>query len=93
MDSPLTNLTIGTNSKLPSTHHMKVLTLTNIQTNKIVTKNLEAIHKAMETFIASENSQKLMRALSHNIRKTRGIKCLTGESVYFKAECKKFSKT
>ena len=31
-------------------------------------KNLEAIHRAREAFIASENSEKLRRTLSCNIR-------------------------
>ena len=47
-------------------------------------KNLEALHKVREAFIASENSEKLGRALSHNVRTSGDIKYLTGDSVYFK---------
>ena len=77
-------LFIGTNPKSPSTHNAKTPALTSIPTNKIVIKNLEAIHRAREAFIANENSEKLRRTLSHNIRITGYIKYLTGDSVNFK---------
>ena len=39
-------------------------------------KNLEELHKAREAFIASENSEKLKRALSHNIKTSGDISLL-----------------
>ena len=39
-------------------------------------KNLETLHKAREAFIASENSEKLRIALSHNIQTSGDIKYL-----------------
>lgn len=80
-------LTIETNPKLSSKSSRKSASSHHIPTNKIVAKNLKAIHKARETFIANENSEKkVIRALSHNVRSTRDIKYMTGESAYFKQE-------
>ena len=61
-------LAIGTNPKLPSLHTAKASAITTTPTNKIITRNLQALHKAREAFIASETSEKLKRALSHNMR-------------------------
>ena len=58
-------LSIGTNPKLPSLNLSKVPPITSTPTNKTIMKNLEALHRAREAFIASENSEKLRRALSH----------------------------
>ena len=59
--------------------------ITSKPTNKTTTKNfIKALHKPREAFIASENSEKLRRALSHNIRTSGDIKYLTGVLVYFK---------
>ena len=77
-------LSIGTNPKQPSLHLSKVPAITLTPTNKNIIKNLEALHKAREAFIASENSEKLRRALSHNIRTSGDIKYLIEDSVYFK---------
>ena len=56
-----------------------------IQTNasKILTDNLTALHKAREAFIASENSEKIRRALNHTVTNSGDIKYITGDSVYF----------
>ena len=59
--------------------------ITSKPTNKTTTKNfIKALHKPREAFIASENSEKLRRALSHNIRTSGDIKYLTGVLVHFK---------
>ena len=63
-------LTIGTNPKLPSTLSDKLLALTNKPVSKVVSQNGEASHKAQEAFIAAETSERIRRALSHNIRTT-----------------------
>ena len=73
-------LSISTNPKLPC----KAPAITSTPTNKTIIKNLGALLKAREAFIASENSWNLRRALSHNIRTSGDIKYLTGDSVYFK---------
>ena len=77
-------LVLGTNPKLPSFMVDQPPALTAKPTSKILAKNLEALHKARESFIACENSERIRRALSHNIRTSGDIKYLTGDRVYFK---------
>ena len=74
-------LALGTNSRLPSLHNAKALTLASISTNKIISKNIQAIHCTREALIASEihkNCEGPYRTTSDN------IKYLTGDSVYYK---------
>ena len=66
----LYQLTLGKNPKLPSTLSDKVLALTNKPVSKVISQNLEALHKAREAFTAAENSERIRGALSHNIRTT-----------------------
>merc|ERR1712072_1289182 len=40
--------------------------------SEIIRKNLNALRKAREAFISSENSERLKRALRHNIRTSGG---------------------
>ena len=76
--------TLGTNPKLASTLSDKLPTLTNKPLSKVISQNLEALHKAREAFTAAENSGRISRALSHNIRTTCKVKYMTGDQVYFK---------
>ena len=76
--------TLGANPKLPSTLSDKLPTLTNKPLSKVISQNLEALHKAREAFTAAENSGRISRALSHNIRTTCKVKYMTGDQVYFK---------
>ena len=77
-------LAIGKNPKLPFVLNEKVPALTRQPTSKIVSNNLDAIHKARESFISSENSEKIRRTLSRNIRSSGDVKYVTGDSVYYK---------
>ena len=47
-------------------------------------ENLEALYQARKAFVESENSNRLRRALAHNVRTTGDIKYLTGDKVYYK---------
>ena len=62
----------------------RALTLTATPSSKVISNNLKAIYKVREAFIASENSEKMRRALAHNIRTSGDIKYITGDHVYFK---------
>ena len=53
------------------------------QHSKIISDHLN-IHKAQEAFIKSENSEKIRRALRHNIRILDDNIFVTGDSVYYK---------
>ena len=77
-------LAIGKNPKLPSVLNKKAPALTREPISKIVSNNLDVIHKAREAFISSENSENTRRALSHIIRGSADVKYVTGDSVYYK---------
>ena len=77
-------LSIGTNPILPSVTNNKLPALTNEPTFNIIRQNLQALHKAREAFIQAENSSKIKRALSHNIRTSGDIKYLSGDVVLYK---------
>ena len=61
-------LAIGKNLKMLLTLNQKVPALTCQFLSKIVSSNLDAIHRARKFFIASKNSEKIRRSLPHNIR-------------------------
>ena len=82
-------LSIGGNPRLPSVLDDKSPALTNSSTTEVLKNNLDALHKAREAFIQSENSEKIRRALSHNIRSTGDVKYCTGDMVYFKRDSSK----
>jgi hypothetical protein len=58
--------------------------LTQSSENDIIRKNLEALHKARQAFIKSESSERISRALNHNVRTYNDVKYHNGDTVYFK---------
>ena len=80
-------LAMGQNPKLPSTLSDKLPALSTESTNKLLSDNLKALHDAREAYIASESSEKIRRALSHNIRTSGDRKYITGDSIFFKRQC------
>ena len=77
-------LALGQNHRLSSTFVDKLPALIPVATSKILADNLTALHKARKACIQSESSEKLRRALNHNIRTSDDIKYLSGNSVFFK---------
>ena len=77
-------LALGCNPTLPSILSDKLPALTNKPTSSIIKENLEALHKARQAFIQAENSEKIKRALVHNIRTSSEVKYFTGDPVYYK---------
>ena len=77
-------LALGQNPKLPSIYRDKPPALSPINRSKILTDNLLLLHKTRQAYIASESSEKIRRALNHNVRTSGDIKHITGDSVYFK---------
>ena len=49
-----------------------------------VEKNLRAMHAARKSFIEAESSEKIKRALRHNIRKCNDVRLQSGDRVYYK---------
>ena len=77
-------LALSQNPKLPSMINDKLPAYTPQSSNKILMDNLNVIHKAREAFIMSENSERICRALNHNIRTSNDTKFLCGDVVYYK---------
>ena len=72
------------NPTTPPTFTNKPPAITQHDTSKILADNLTALHKARQTFILSESSEKIRRALNNNVGTSGDTKCITGDSVYFK---------
>ena len=79
-------LSIGRNPRLPSLLNDQIPALTADDASKVIQTNLNMLHKAREAFIAAENSERLRRALSHNIRTSGEIRYFAGDNVYYKRE-------
>ena len=77
-------LALGQNPKLPSTFINKPSAYMQIITSKILTDNLTVLLRARDTFIASENLEKICRALTDNVRNSENIRYITGDSAYCK---------
>ena len=77
-------LAIGTNPRLPSITTDKPPALSGEPATTLIKTNLDALHKAREAFIQSEHSERIRRALSHNIRTSGDVKYITGDQVYYK---------
>ena len=77
-------LAIGKNPTFPIAIDSYPPALTQFSENDIIRKNLEALHKSREAFVRSESSERISRALSHNVRAHNDVKYYTGDTVYFK---------
>ena len=77
-------LVLGKNPKLPYTLSDELPALTTKPTSQAILENLTAIHNARPAFIASENDERIKRALAHNIRTTSEAKYITGDKVLYK---------
>ena len=63
-------LAIGHNPTLPCAYSDRPPALNHEASTLLIKKNLDALHNAREAFIKSENSDRIRRALSHNVRTT-----------------------
>ena len=77
-------LVFGCNPNLPSVLTNAPPALECISTSETVAKNLNAMHSARMAFMKSESSEKLQRALRHQIRSNDSENFDTGDMVYFK---------
>jgi len=77
-------LALGQNPKLPSTCNDDLPAVTNKPASEIIRENLEILHEARKAFIEAENSEKVRRALSSNIRTSGDIKYFSGDTVLYK---------
>ena len=77
-------LAMGRNPVLPAVQDDKPPALTTKPANEIIRQNLNALHSARVAFTESEYSEKIRRALSHNVRTYSDTPILSGDSVYYK---------
>ena len=77
-------LVFSKNPTIPVLQNAKPPALHSETSSEIIRKNLNALHKAREAFISSENSERLKRALRHNIRTSGGSRFYTNDKVYYK---------
>ena len=77
-------LVFGKNPRIPNILTDKPPALYAGSGIEIVRNNLNALHKAREEFVRCESSEKLRRALRHNVRSSGDIKYVTGDRVYYK---------
>ena len=78
-------LVFGFNPMLPCTQNDKPPALSTDEAySDIVEENLRAMRSARAAMIKTESSEKVRRALNHNIRSSGDVKYLNGDLVYFK---------
>ena len=77
-------LVFSRNPTIPALLDAKPPALSEETTSEMVRKNLETLHKARQAYIASENCERLKRALSHNLRTTGYKRYFANEKVYYK---------
>ena len=77
-------LEISQNPSLSCTFTDKSPALSMIQLSKIISDNLNIIHKPQEAFMMNKNSEKIQRALRHNICTSNNNIFVTGDSVCYK---------
>ena len=77
-------LVLGRNVNLPSVESNDLPAQEPTTHSDLVRTNLNALHKSRENYIKAESSDRIKRALKHNIRTYSEVDFLPGEKVYFK---------
>ena len=78
-------LVFGINPNLPNVMNNPIPALENGDYCKSYTKHIAALHAAREEFVKSEASEKIKRALRHNVRISNQI-FTAGEKVFYRKE-------
>ena len=81
-----TQFVFGQNICLPSMESDAPPALNPAKNSNLVRENLNALHKARENFVKAESSERIRRALKHNVRTYAGIDFQPGEKVYYKRQ-------
>ena len=79
-------LAFGKNPKLPASFDNLPPANGPVDHSKLLMENLSALHAAREAFTKLENSERLKRALAHNVRTTNENRFVTGDVVFYKRE-------
>ena len=65
---------------------MKLSAIVRKSSNEVVTNNVNTLHTAKQTFIQSESSDRIWRALQYQTRTSGDVYYFTGGTVYSKRE-------
>ena len=79
-------IVFGKNPSFPSVLSDNITALTAENVSQVVEENMKAMHTARKAFIEAESSEKIKRALAHNIRTSCEENYQNGERVYFKRD-------
>ena len=77
-------LVFGFNPALPDVFTSQLPALEEVSASKIVRDNLNALHIARQEFIKVESSERVRRALRHNVRASDVENLVNGDSVFYK---------
>ena len=77
-------LVFGFNPAFPSIYSESFAVFECRTSSEIVTDNLNAVHAACKTFIINESSEKICRALLHNVRANDVENVQHDDLVYYK---------
>ena len=77
-------LVIGWNVNMPTILEDKLQASESNTSSGIIRKNLEALHSAWKNFIQAESSERIRRALRHNVRRDADKSFNKGDPVYYK---------
>ena len=77
-------LSIGINPTLPNNLNAKLPALEGVTNSEVVAENLQAMNNSRKIFTELESSERLRRALRHNVRTYMERDVKTGDWVYFK---------
>ena len=84
-------LAIGSSPQLPNVFNDKLPALEPLTGEDIITKNLKCMREARKAFIEAENSERIKRALVHNVRPSSKNKFVTGDIVFYKRnDCRRW---
>lgn len=77
-------LLFGKNPNIPCILTNKPPAMESKTTSQVVAKNLNAMHAARRAYIENESSEKIRRALRHQIRPSGNVKYMNGDKVYYR---------
>ena len=77
-------LMFSMNPRLPNVLSNRPPALERLSESKINASNLRRMHEARKAFIKSESSEKISRALRHNLRSYKDATFTTEDDVYYK---------
>ena len=82
-------LVYGRNPNIPTVANAELPALENETSSQIVQQHLTALNRARKAFVMAESSEKIRRALKHNVREPNAESSV-GDTVYYKRKSNKW---